>query len=53
MKEREKKTEKKKKERELWDNFKCPNIHIIRISEEWGERDRKAFEEITLSKCQI
>lgn len=52
MKEREKMTE-KKKERELWDNFKCPNIHIIGISEEWGERDRKIFEEITLSKCQI
>lgn len=53
MKEREKKRLKKKKERELWDNFKYPNIHIIGISEEWGERDRKIFEEMTLSKCQI
>lgn len=44
-------TERKKTEKneqgisELWDNFKCFNVHITGVLE--GKKDRKIFEEIT------
>ena len=39
--------------RDLWDNMKCTNIHIIGVSEgeERGKGPTKIFEEIIVENC--
>lgn len=36
---------------ELWDNFKQPNICIIRVSEEQSGRPEKLFKKIKAENC--